>query len=228
MLESMKKIHGFGLLACLFSTSWGLFSTTTARGADWLTMPSTYTHAPASGQRVEQFSQVEAPPLTDQSRRISSGYTHYRSTIQFGQSADNYHRVDEWGPPVRPYGEWRFPFRPYSSPYPNWGAPFAGFNAGININTTGGFPGGGIPGGGFPGGGFPGGGIQNPGFPGTGNPNFPGFPGGGGIPGQPFEPYPANPAGGYENPPWYDGSYPDVGAQRPLTDREFFRDPTGR
>ncbi len=48
--------------------------------------------------------------------------------MQVGQSADHMHVVEEWGRPVRPYGEWRFPYRPYSVPYQLWGAPFAGLN----------------------------------------------------------------------------------------------------
>ena len=59
-----------------------------------------------------------------------SGYRHYRSTIQAGGSADNLHIVEEWGRPVRPYGEWRFPYRPYSVPYSQWGQPFGGLGPG--------------------------------------------------------------------------------------------------
>ncbi len=59
---------------------------------------------------------------------MKSGYRHLRSTIQAGGSADNYHLVEEWGRPVVPYDQWRFPSRPYGSPYPEWGAPYAGSN----------------------------------------------------------------------------------------------------
>ncbi|WP_404310621.1 hypothetical protein [Neorhodopirellula lusitana] len=96
--------------------------------ADWLTLPSDYTHDAISGQRVAQYAPATLPTAPQGPPVRTSGYTHYRSTLAYGQSADNYHRVEEWGDPVRPYGEWRFPYRPYSTPYPNWGAPFAGLN----------------------------------------------------------------------------------------------------
>jgi hypothetical protein len=97
-----------------------------AHGHDWLTLPSSYTHDVASGQRVSQFAPTATPTAPQPNNFRSSGYTHTRSTINYGQSSDNYHRVEEWGDPVRPYGEWRFPYRPYSTPYPNWGPPFGG------------------------------------------------------------------------------------------------------
>lgn len=214
-----------------------LLITSTASGGDWLTLPSTYTHNPSTGERVSQYAQVEAPPVVDQSRRVNSGFSNYRSTIQVGQSADNYHRVDQWGPPVVPYGEWRFPNRPYSAPYERWGAPYAGLGfqfgfippigvppypgpgmppgAGV---PGGGWPGAGIPGGGLPGAGMPGGGWPGGGFPGTGLPHW-------GIPGQPFHPYPVFPGGAYPHPPWYDGFHPDYPVRPRLNDRQFFRLP---
>jgi hypothetical protein len=57
---------------------------------------------------------------------VQSGYWHTRSSIQAGGSADHLHVVEEWGRPVRPYGEWRFPYRPFSVPYPLWGPQFFG------------------------------------------------------------------------------------------------------
>lgn len=99
--------------------------------ADWLTMPSRYSHDAASGRRVTQYAPVTAPTTQVSTPIRSSGYTHFRSSLAFGQSADNYHRVEAWGDPIRPYGEWRFPYRPYSTPYPNWGTPFAGLNLGL-------------------------------------------------------------------------------------------------
>ena len=98
--------------------------------ADWLTLPGQYSHDPVNGRRVEQYAAVDAPVAPIDRSFRSSGYTHTRSTLAFGQSADNYHRVEAWGDPVRPYGEWRFPFRPYSAPYPAWGPPYGGLNIG--------------------------------------------------------------------------------------------------
>ena len=101
-----------------------------AEAADWLTMPSRYSHNPSTGQRVTQYTKIQAPSVPQPSNFRTSGYTHTRSSLNYGQSADNYHRVEQWGDPVRPYGEWRFPYRPYSTPYPNWGPPYAGLNLG--------------------------------------------------------------------------------------------------
>ena len=92
-------------------------------------MPSTYSHDPVSQTRVAQYQPIPTPNRPEQVLR-SSGYTHTRSSLAYGQSADNYHRVESWGDPVRPYGEWRFPYRPYSVPYGAWGAPLAGLNLG--------------------------------------------------------------------------------------------------
>ncbi len=94
----------------------------TSLAGDWLTMPSTYTHD-AGGQRTTQYQAIAAPSAPMVTNFRTSGYTHTRSSLAFGQSADNYHRVEQWGDPVRPYGEWRFPYRPFSTPYPNWAHP---------------------------------------------------------------------------------------------------------
>ncbi|MEM1224415.1 MAG: hypothetical protein AAGJ40_01895 [Planctomycetota bacterium] len=102
--------------------------------ADWLTLPGSYSHDALTGQRLTQYAPVEAPVVAQVSNFRSSGYTHTRSSLNYGQSADNYHRVEAWGDPVRPYGEWRFPFRPYGTPYPNWGPPLAGLG-GIGIGA---------------------------------------------------------------------------------------------
>lgn len=149
-----------------------------ALAADWLTAPSYYTHDSQSGQRVAQYARVGPffyPQRADFQR---SGYRHYRSTLDLGNSSDAMHVVETWGAPVVPYEQWRFPFRPYSVPYNAWGPPFGGLGGG-----TGGYP--------YSGGG----GI---GFPG---PFFPPFGPGIGFPGvvQP----PVNFA-----QPWLDGHYP--------------------
>ena len=196
-------------------------------GDDWLTLPSTYTHA-AAGQRVIQYQQIEAPTAPTVPNFRSSGYTHTRSSLNYGQSADNYHRVEEWGDPVRPYGEWRFPFRPFGTPYPNWGAPYAGLNLGFGGRGFG-FPqrghggGAGHPGTGMPGPGMPGPGMPGPGMPG-GNPGLPpsqydpinpdgifreprqfqGRPNDANL----FRPYPAGPGTPYPVAPYYDGYQP--------------------
>lgn len=101
---------------------------------DWTTMPSTYTHD-NSGQRVDQFSKGIEPVVMERPDYVKSGYRHSRSSLQTGFSADHYHVVEQWGDNVRPYGEWRYPARPYSAPYSVWGPqlPYA-----VGINNGGG------------------------------------------------------------------------------------------
>ena len=103
--------------------------TTISNASDWLTLKSTYSHDPNSCQRVSQYTAIENPTTTTVPNFRTSGYTHTRSRLGFAGSADNYHRVEEWGDPVRPYGEWKRPFRPGSVPYALWGAPYAGMNS---------------------------------------------------------------------------------------------------
>ncbi len=95
-------------------------------GADWITAPSYYTHDPQTGQRVDQYTPIGPFYTFARTDYLQSGYRHTRSSIQAGTSVDHMHIVEEWGRPVRPYGEWRFPYRPYSVPYGLWGPPFAG------------------------------------------------------------------------------------------------------
>lgn len=187
----------------------GFVTMPTVNAVDWMTLPSRYTHD-VSGQRVAQYA-TPAPAYAPTAPNFrTSGYTHLRSSIQFGQTADNYHRVEQWGEPVRPYGEWRFPYRPFAQPYQTWGPPYAG------LGPIGVF------GGGFPGygpGGWPGGtgGGNNPGnqFP---DPNQ-------GFPAGPGNPYPAVPGGGYSVPPHYDGFYPSYPNRPRLDDESFFSRP---
>ncbi len=188
-----------------------------APASNWLTMPSTYTHDPSTGARVSQYSPIAAPTAAVVSNFQTSGYTHTRSSLAYGQSADNYHRVEQWGAPVRPYGEWRFPNRPYSSPYPNWGPPYAGLNLGLG----GVYPGQNFPGQPYPGSGYPGFGVGPSYGPGSGYSGYPDGPENGpGHPGHsnrgllrpetasPLNPYPSGPGSPYPVAPYYDGYYP--------------------
>jgi hypothetical protein len=133
-----------------------------AAAADWLTAPSYFTHDPASGERVCQYSPIGPFYYYSRPDYLKSGYRQYRSTIDLGNSSDNLHIVETWGAPVRPYEEWRFPFRPYSVPYPGWGPPFGGLGGGNGSYPYSGGFGGGFPPFGGPGY-FPGhGGFQQP------------------------------------------------------------------
>ena len=134
--------------------------TVPASAADWITAPSFYTHDHSTGERVAQYTPIGPFYYYCRHDYLKSGYRQYRSTIDLGNSSDNLHIVEQWGAPVVPYEQWRFPYRPYSEPYPTWGPPYGGLGGG-----TGGYPysGGGVGGFGgfgpgfFPGGGFPGG-----------------------------------------------------------------------
>jgi hypothetical protein len=99
-----------------------------AAAGDWMFLPSTYSHDWRSGHRVTQFAPIPPVIVYQRPDYLKSGYRHQRSTINAGGSQDNYHIVDQFGGEVRPYGEWLFPFRPYSVPYDAWGPPFGGVN----------------------------------------------------------------------------------------------------
>jgi hypothetical protein len=101
-----------------------------AGAADWIVAPSYYTHDPQTGQRTDQYTPIGPFYTFARTDYMQSGYRHTRSSLQAGLSMDHMHIVEEWGRPVRPYGEWRFPFRPYSVPYPMWGPQFPPFGFG--------------------------------------------------------------------------------------------------
>ncbi len=156
------------LAAAMFVVA--LIAAPSAFAIEWLTAPSYYTHDRVNGQRVNQFAQIGPFYYYHRPDFIRSGYRHYRSSIQVAGSADNLHIVEEFGNPVRPYEEWRFPYRPFSVPYDQWGPSFNGLGPGGVFAPGGGGWGGGFPGGGWGGGGFPGGGFPGGGFPGGGGP----------------------------------------------------------
>lgn len=174
-------------------------SATGLQADDWMTWASTYTHSPQTGQRVDQYAQVEQPISPYRQDFTRSGYRHFRSTLQGGQSADNMHIVEQWGQPVIPYEQWRFPFRPYAVPYDAWGpqAPYGITNGLFQFGVGGGNWGGHT-------------GGYNPPQPGNGAGYGAGY--GGGRYDRPGQPdsrgFPLTPT--YNNEPWYDGSYPTV------------------
>ena len=201
----------------------------TANADDWMTWASTYTHEPSHGQRVDQYAPPVQPVVKHDPSFQRSGYRQYRSTLQGGSSSDNMHIVEQWGAPVVPYEQWRFPFRPYGTPYDAWGpqAPY-----GIINGNFGGQPdfGGGInpglapnpaqptmPFNGFPNPGYPNPGYQNPTYQNQGYPN-PGY-----APQLPSNGFPLSPP--YQNQPWYDGNYPVAPPLDTRSDQEFFYTP---
>lgn len=204
------KTAGPLLILSVFSILLGGLAGQPLLADDWMTWTSTYTHEPFTGQRVDQYAMPVAPVAQYREDFQRSGFRHTRSTLQAGLSADNMHIVEQWGRPVVPYEEWRFPYRPYSVPYGAWGpqAPYGIING--NFGVGGGF----IP----PGQPHPG--IPQP-LPGQVGPGVnPGFgPGGWGGPnGFPLQPQ-------YQNQPWFDGTYPAAPPLDPSSDRQFFFDP---
>jgi hypothetical protein len=195
--------------------------------SDWMTWPSSYTHDP-HGRRVDQYAAPVDPVGPSRSDLVRSGFRHYRSTLQAGQSMDNYHVTEEWGRPVMPYEQWRFPFRPFGVPYDAWGPPtpygmFFGAGLGFPFPAFPNRPGMGGPGMGGPGMGGPG-----MGGPGMGGPGMAGAPWGGGNWGQGMgHPgqfgFPLQPD--YRNQPWFDGTYPEAPPFDTRSDQEFFWTP---
>jgi hypothetical protein len=206
-----------------------LAMTSLARAGDWMTWRSTYTHDPITGQRIEQYAVPVEPPAPDQGNLVRSGYRHYRSTIQAGQSADNLHIVNEWGRPVMPYEHWRFPYRPYGAPYDAWGPATPNVLSTFNNYAA---PRGGQPYPGSPqnpGSGMYGSGYGSPasqtyGGQGYGGQGY----GGQGYGGQGYgfggsAGFPLVPP--YQPAPWNDGMYPAAPPLDNQSDRQFFYRP---
>lgn len=195
------------------------FSSAEASAADWLTAPSYYTHDTATGERVAQYSPVGPFYYYQRQDFQKSGYRHYRSTLDLGNSSDNMHVVETWGAPVMPYEQWRFPFSPYRVPYQAWGPPFGGLGGG-----TGGYPYGGggggvnIWGGFFPPFGFGAAGAGAAGMGAVGTLGAGGI--GPGFPGVGWPGMNAPPAVNFAQP-WLDGHYPSYD----LNDRSRYWEP---
>ena len=99
---------------------------TITSAADWLNAPSYYSHNPKTGNPTAQYTPTPDVYIYQDPTYQRSGYRNTRSSIRVNGSADNFHLVEEWGRPIRPYGEWQRPYRPYSVPYSQWGEPFRG------------------------------------------------------------------------------------------------------
>jgi len=169
----VRKVTLLGLL----SLAAGLMTAYPASANDWLLAPSYYSHDPQDGERTAQYARPEPAFVYENPTYLKSGYHHRRSTIRTGDgSLDQFHVVEEWGRPVRPYGEWERPFRPYSVPYQLWGPPYGGLGP-IYQN----YP--------YPGP-YPGPGAA--GRPGQGGPGY-------GNPGRGGGPHGGGPGGGYGN-----------------------------
>lgn len=239
----------FSSLICL------LLASQYACAGDWMTWRSTYTHDPATGHRVEQFAAPVEPLAPDQGNLVRSGYRHYRSTIQAGETADSLHVVTEWGRPVVPYEHWRFPYRPFGVPYGAWGPPTPGVYSNFHYSPHFGHPhhqpgaaghsgAVGAPAGPAPGSppgagngawgaaGYPGTSSYGAGYP-YGSGYGPGSGYGSGYGGYPGGYPPAYPGGSSAYPlvppfqpaPWYDGFYPPAPSLESQPDPQFFYRP---
>ena len=102
--------------------------TQSAVAGNWMFLPSTYSHSPVTGERVNQYAPIPPVVVYEDASYTRSGYRQSRSTIRAGGSVDNYHVVEQYGQNIRPYGEWLYPYRPYATPYDVWGPPFGGVN----------------------------------------------------------------------------------------------------
>jgi len=103
-----------------------LCSASKARADGWLFRPSTYSHDPVSGRRVNQYRPEDPAYVWLDPNYLQSGYRHIRLGFRGpGGSLDQTHIVQTWGAGewIRPYGEWLFPFRAGATPYGPWGNP---------------------------------------------------------------------------------------------------------
>jgi len=130
------KFFPSAILLATIATCWS--SEQVATAADWIFAPSYFTHDPQSGQRVSQYAEKDPAYAPERGNYRRSGYRHTQNVIRAGGSADRYHLVEEWGRPVRPYGEWQRPYRPYSVPYRQWGVPYGGLESYFQFNQFGG------------------------------------------------------------------------------------------
>ncbi len=119
-------MRSFFPIRCWLAVALAASAVVPLAAADWIVAPSYYTHDKSTGQRVAQYSPIGPVYVYGRANYVDSGFQHYRSTIAFGGSVDNYYRVREWGKPVRPFGEWLRPYRPYSVPFPLWNSPYRG------------------------------------------------------------------------------------------------------
>ncbi len=138
-IPSLSKFASFLMTIAIGATGFAIDPNCVAK-VDWTTLPSTYTHD-VMGNRVKQHAQGIQPVSNESPDFQRSGFRHTRSTLQAGNSSDNFHVVERWGAPVQPYGEWRYPYRPYAVPYGAWGPQAPLVNAPQNNSWNANFPG---------------------------------------------------------------------------------------
>jgi hypothetical protein len=96
-----------------------------AAETSWIFRTSTYSHDPATGNRVNQYAAEKPAYVRTDPTYQESAYRHSRSGFQAGDSFDFLHTVETWGQGenIRPYGEWLYPYRAGATPYGPWGNP---------------------------------------------------------------------------------------------------------
>lgn len=96
-----------------------------ASAESWIFRTSSYTHDPATGNRVNQFASEKTAYVRTDPTYQESVYRHSRSGFEVGGTYDYMHTVETWGQGenIRPYGEWLFPYRAGATPFGPWGNP---------------------------------------------------------------------------------------------------------
>jgi hypothetical protein len=113
------------LLVAIAAVSIASATAAVARADGWLFKPSTYSHDPVTGARVDQYATKEPSYARADGGYLESGYRHTQYSLRAGGTADRLHVVQTWGKgeSIRPYGEWQYPFRAGATPYGPWGNP---------------------------------------------------------------------------------------------------------
>jgi hypothetical protein len=92
--------------------------------SSWVFEPSYFSHDPSTGKRVVQYAPTPTVYLRQDPTYQESGFHYTQHLIRGpGGSLDAYHLVQTWGngDRIRPYGEWKYPYRAGATPYGPWG-----------------------------------------------------------------------------------------------------------
>lgn len=116
----MKRHLAFVLTLPLLAAAWP------ASAESWIFRPSTYSHNPATGERIVQYRPERPAYARVDPTYMESGYRHeHIGFVGADGSYDHTHVVQTWGAGelIRPYGEWLYPYRAGATPYGPWGNP---------------------------------------------------------------------------------------------------------